>query len=289
MLLDRGLLVQEGTRYVVTGDVSDLEVPETLQALVASRLDNLDPAERSLLQDASVLGQSFTAAAAAARQRAQPEAEVRRVLDGLVAKQVLARDDDPRSPERGQYVFLQALLRTVAYGTLSRRARKAGTSPPPAISSETWPARSAATSPRSWPSTTWRRSAAEPEADDVGRAARVGVRDADRGRTSARPSLALGPEARRYFEHAAELAERRPRSGRSCSSRPAARCAPAAIRRPPSSACGGPSSCTSEADRAGRRGGDHAGRTWCAISRAGGRGPGLLDRFRSADGPASTR
>ena len=48
-----------------------------------------------------------------------------RVLDGLVAKQVLGRDDDPRSPERGQYVFLQALLRTVAYGTLSRRARKA--------------------------------------------------------------------------------------------------------------------------------------------------------------------
>ena len=42
MLQDRGLLVQEGPRYVVTGDVSDLEVPETLQALVASRLDDLD-------------------------------------------------------------------------------------------------------------------------------------------------------------------------------------------------------------------------------------------------------
>ncbi len=43
MLLDRGCWRQEGARYVVTGDVTDLDVPETLQALVASRLDNLPP------------------------------------------------------------------------------------------------------------------------------------------------------------------------------------------------------------------------------------------------------
>ena len=73
MLLDRGLLLQDGARYVVTGDVSDLDVPETLQALVASRLDGLSQAERSLLQDASVLGHSFTAAAAAALS-GRPEA-----------------------------------------------------------------------------------------------------------------------------------------------------------------------------------------------------------------------
>ena len=69
------------------------------------------PSERALLQDASVLGRSFTAAGAAALRsgagRGRP-----RLLDGLVAKQILGRDDDPRSPERGQYDFLQALLRT---------------------------------------------------------------------------------------------------------------------------------------------------------------------------------
>jgi class 3 adenylate cyclase len=85
MLQDRGVLVQEGARYVVAGDVSDLEVPETLHALVASRLDGLSAAERSLLQDASVLGQSFTAAAAATLSGLQ-ETDVRDVLDGLVAK-----------------------------------------------------------------------------------------------------------------------------------------------------------------------------------------------------------
>ena len=66
MLLDRGLLTQDGNRYIVSGDIADLEVPETLQALVASRLDNLDGAERSLLQDAAVIGQSFTPATLAA-------------------------------------------------------------------------------------------------------------------------------------------------------------------------------------------------------------------------------
>ncbi len=161
MLQDRGLLVQDGARYVVTGDVSNLEVPETLQALVASRLDGLTSAERSLLQDASVLGQSFTAAAAGALSD-QPEGEVAAVLDGLVTKQILARDDDPRSPDRGQYVFMQALLRTVAYGTLSRRApARRATWRPRIISNRPGPARPG-TSPRCSPPTTSRRSARSP-------------------------------------------------------------------------------------------------------------------------------
>ena len=124
MLLDRGLLSQEGARYVLTGDVADLEVPETLHALVASRLDGLDAAERALLQDASVLGQSFTPAALiAVSGRAEPEVTADPRRPGRQAATRLT--DDLRSAERGQYSFLQALLRTVAYGTLSRRDRKA--------------------------------------------------------------------------------------------------------------------------------------------------------------------
>src|SRR5207244_12583071 len=41
MLLDRGLLVQEGSAYRLTGPVEALEVPETLHALIAARLDGL--------------------------------------------------------------------------------------------------------------------------------------------------------------------------------------------------------------------------------------------------------
>ena len=39
-------------------------------------------------------------------------------------KDLLAIQSDPRSPERGQYVFVQDLVRSVAYGTLARRDRK---------------------------------------------------------------------------------------------------------------------------------------------------------------------
>jgi class 3 adenylate cyclase/tetratricopeptide (TPR) repeat protein len=204
MLQDRGVLVQEGARYVVTGDVSELEVPETLQALVAARLDGLSASERSLLQEASVLGQAFSAGAAAALSKLA-EPEVAGVLDGLVSKQILGKDDDPRSPERGQYVFLQALLRTVAYGTLSRNARK------------TLHVAAAHHLERTWPGE--QRDIAEvlashyqeairaaPDAEDV-----VSLRASARERLTAAgqaaASLALGPEADRYFEQASELAE----------------------------------------------------------------------------------
>jgi class 3 adenylate cyclase/tetratricopeptide (TPR) repeat protein len=204
MLQDRGVLVQEGARYVVTGSVADLDVPETLQALVASRLDGLSQGERLLLQDASVLGQSFTAAAASALS-GRPEAEVRSVLDRLVAKQVLARDDDPRSPERGQYLFLQALLRTVAYGTLSRRARKASHVAAAGHLQQTWPgeARDIAEVLASHYLEAVR---AEPDADDVV-ALRAAASETLTAAGRAAASLALGLEADRYFEHAAELAD----------------------------------------------------------------------------------
>ena len=123
MLLDQGLLAQDGNRYVVTGDVEELEVPETLHALAAARLDGLTAIERSVVQDAAVFGQSFTPAGVAALGTLS-EDEVRRVLEGLVKKQVVEFNDDKLSAERGQFHFLQGLLRTTAYGTLSRRDRK---------------------------------------------------------------------------------------------------------------------------------------------------------------------
>ena len=124
MLLDRGLLRQDGAVYAVSGDVDDVQVPETLHALVASRLDGLTPDERRLTQDASVLGMTFPAEGLA-ELSGLPLRETTALLDGLVAKQVFGVELDPRSPERGNYGFLQALLKTVAYGTLGRRDRKA--------------------------------------------------------------------------------------------------------------------------------------------------------------------
>jgi class 3 adenylate cyclase/tetratricopeptide (TPR) repeat protein len=204
MLLDRGLVAQDGARYVVTGDVADLEVPETLQALAAARLDNLGPAERTLLQDAAVVGQSFTPATLSAIVE-RPAAEVQRLLDDLVAKQVLAYNEDVLSSERGQYAFLQALLRTVALSTLSRRDRKARHL---AVARHLADASDEETGELAEVLASHYLEAvrADPEAPDAP-AIRASARQtlADAGRRAI--SLALGPEARRHFEQAAELAE----------------------------------------------------------------------------------
>ncbi|HEX3834547.1 MAG TPA: AAA family ATPase, partial [Solirubrobacteraceae bacterium] len=204
MLQDRGLLVQEGARYVVTGDVSDLDVPETLHALVASRLDGLSADERSLLQDASVLGLTFTAEAAAALGEL-PVAEARRLLDGLVAKQVLARDEDPRSPERGQYAFLQGLLHTVAYSTLGRRTRKSRHVAAARHLEQSWPGQGADIA-EVLASHYLAAIRAEPDAEDVG-ALRASAREKLSAAGRGAASLGLGPEASRYFEQAGELAD----------------------------------------------------------------------------------
>ncbi|HEV8250214.1 MAG TPA: tetratricopeptide repeat protein [Gaiellaceae bacterium] len=124
MLLDRGLLVQEGNVYRPIGPIETLDVPETLQGLIAARLDGLSAEERRLLQDGAVLGKTFTRQALAALS-GLGEAELEPLLAGLVRKEVLSIQADPRSPEHGQYGFLQDLVRRVAYETLSKRERTA--------------------------------------------------------------------------------------------------------------------------------------------------------------------
>ena len=124
MLIDRGLLEQVGDEYRPTGPIEALEVPETLQALIAARLDGLAAEERSVVQDAAVLGKTFTKSALAAVSGSD-DGDLDTLLAALVRKEVLSLQVDPRSPERGQFSFLQDLLRQVAYETLSRRERKA--------------------------------------------------------------------------------------------------------------------------------------------------------------------
>ena len=123
MLLDRGLLTQDGSVYRPAGAIETLEVPETLHALIAARLDGLSTEERRLLQDGSVLGKTFSARALA-QLSGLSDPELEPLLSSLVRKEVLGVQSDPRSPEHGQYGFLQDLVRHVAYETLSKKERK---------------------------------------------------------------------------------------------------------------------------------------------------------------------
>ena len=123
-LIDRDIVRPFEGVYRLAGDIGELAVPDTLHALLAARLDALDPGVRRLVADAAVLGTTFPAEALIAVS-GQDGATVRAALAELVRREVLAVSADPLSPERGSYGFAQHMLRQVAYDTLSRRDRKA--------------------------------------------------------------------------------------------------------------------------------------------------------------------
>ncbi len=123
-LADTGHLVRQGDAYVLVGQLPALDIPPTLRALIASRLDALEAEDRALLQDAAVLGLTFFVPALAALAERPPDEIATRMRD-LAHKELVALEADPRSPERGQYRFRQGLIRETSYATLSKRERRA--------------------------------------------------------------------------------------------------------------------------------------------------------------------
>ena len=91
MLLDRGELAVSGGIYRVRSSLDRLSVPETLQALIAARIDGLEPRDRAVLRDAAVLGQAFPSAAVAAVGDSTVEATEPR-LRQLVRRELLTAE-----------------------------------------------------------------------------------------------------------------------------------------------------------------------------------------------------
>jgi class 3 adenylate cyclase/tetratricopeptide (TPR) repeat protein len=202
MLLDRGLLAQEGPVYRPTREIETLEVPETLQALIAARLDGLGQEERHLLQDGAVFGKTFTKQALSALSGIAEE-ELERSLASLVRKEVLSIQADPRSPEHGQYGFLQDLVKHVAYETLSRRDRRTKHLAAAAYLELAFAEDEVVEVAASHYLEAYRAAPDEDDAWEIkAQALAMLTRAGERA-----SSLAAGAEAQRYFEQAAELAD----------------------------------------------------------------------------------
>jgi tetratricopeptide (TPR) repeat protein len=122
-LIDRDVVVPVEGVYRLVGDVGALEVPDSLRGLLAARLDALPADLRSLVGDAAVLGTTFPAEALAAVSGREAD-EVRTALAELQRRQVVEVSTDRLSPQRGSFGFTHAMLRQVAYETLSRRDRR---------------------------------------------------------------------------------------------------------------------------------------------------------------------
>jgi class 3 adenylate cyclase/tetratricopeptide (TPR) repeat protein len=120
MLANRGFLSGDGNGAGLDR-TGELPMPESVQGIIAARLDALPADEKAVVQDAAVLGPSFWVgglAAVGVRERAEVEDR----LHALERKEFVRRER-PRSLGEHQYAFRHTLVRDVAYGQLARARR----------------------------------------------------------------------------------------------------------------------------------------------------------------------
>ena len=115
------LFVEETVRMLVEqGEGAAVRIPDTLQALIAARIDTLPPDSRSVLRHGALIGRVFWRGAIA---ELDPELDVETALADLVDRQLLTRE--PISTVTGElaYRFRHVLIRDVAYGGLAKSVR----------------------------------------------------------------------------------------------------------------------------------------------------------------------
>jgi class 3 adenylate cyclase/tetratricopeptide (TPR) repeat protein len=102
------------------GAQADVVVPPTLQALLAARLDQLEPPERGVLERGAVEGEIFHRGAVQALAPDEPQVTPR--LAALVRKQLI-RPDAPQLPGEDGFRFRHLLIRDAAYDALPKATR----------------------------------------------------------------------------------------------------------------------------------------------------------------------
>jgi class 3 adenylate cyclase/tetratricopeptide (TPR) repeat protein len=104
--------------YLERGSAEELPLPETLQGIVAARLDGLSSEEKAVLQDASVVGKVFWTGALR-----RDDGIATPLLHSLERKGFLTRQRRSSVESEGEWAFAHMLLRDVAYGQIPRAER----------------------------------------------------------------------------------------------------------------------------------------------------------------------
>jgi class 3 adenylate cyclase/tetratricopeptide (TPR) repeat protein len=104
--------------YAEQGSTDELPLPETLQGIIAARLDGLPDAEKSLLQDAAVVGKVFWASSIGR----DPDAATA-FLHSLERKGFVRRQRRSSLEGESEFAFAHALVRDVSYGQIPRADR----------------------------------------------------------------------------------------------------------------------------------------------------------------------
>jgi class 3 adenylate cyclase len=108
--------------FVERGSSDDLPLPETIQGIIAARLDGLGTDEKRLLQDAAVIGKVFWAGAAA-ELSGLDRPTVEQLLHSLERKGLVRRERRSAVGGEEEYAFRHVLVRDVGYGEIPRAAR----------------------------------------------------------------------------------------------------------------------------------------------------------------------
>jgi predicted ATPase/class 3 adenylate cyclase len=127
-ILDRAggnpLYAEEFVRLLADRDLPphELMLPESVQALIAARLDTLAPERKNLLQDAAVIGKVFWASAVA-EMGGLDEAGVQLALHELARKELVRPGRTSSMEGESEYSFWHLLVRDVAYAQIPRAQR----------------------------------------------------------------------------------------------------------------------------------------------------------------------
>ena len=116
------LFIEELARCIGDQPATGLdELPTSIRAIIAARLDALPPAERSVLVDASVVGRVFWRGALS---EIEERSDLSEVLGSLEARDLVHREAVSRITGDQQFGFKHALIHDVAYQTLPRAERR---------------------------------------------------------------------------------------------------------------------------------------------------------------------
>ena len=122
MLIDDGSLVREDHRWVAAGDLSEVKVPPTVQALIAARLDRLSAAERAVLERGAIIGKVFDASSIRSLASEASSGTVDEGIRALLRKDLI-RPDRGDLGQEDAYRFRHLLVRDAVYDAMPKDLR----------------------------------------------------------------------------------------------------------------------------------------------------------------------
>ncbi|MEX2204121.1 MAG: adenylate/guanylate cyclase domain-containing protein [Actinomycetota bacterium] len=121
-LIDEGLIVREGNRWRASAAIGDVEIPDTVQGVLAARIDLLEPVEKRALQRAAVVGRVFWPGPVGRLLNGDRE-RLRETLDRLEDRELVRSRLTSTIAGEPEFIFKHILTRDVAYESLPRRDR----------------------------------------------------------------------------------------------------------------------------------------------------------------------